>query len=335
MAEKYVTAKISEVFPNPYRSSIGGGILHPEKLETIKASIKSNGVWDSWPVRRTKDGRLEMVGSTHRQKAVRDLFGKDHTLRFQLVDYDDAAMLRGMIDENLAGAESKNLPIREQADYVTTARDYLVAHPTSCTLTKKHEHGDMDCLQTFLGASWTVVRISTLLNVELLAPGLGVTSDLKPSCAERLVKFPKTAQLEIAKIAGEDLGKRQLLRLLKATESDRKVVGQSSGKEKDKAEAKLVEKVSRLAKQAVEQKKNPNIGLETVKVKFPKSMTKDEIILSFFSLISYDALQLSWKAQAAIYHPDRKGGDSTKASNLNELWARMRKLYGKDGVPGA
>lgn len=180
MTEKYVVAKISEVLPNPYRASIGGGILHLEKIDALKASIKKNGVWDSWPVRRNKEGRFEMVGSSHRQKAVRDLYGKDYPLRFQLVDYDDAAMLRGMIDENLAGAESKNLPVREQSDYVTTARDYLKANPSSCSLTKKHEHGDMDCLQAFLGSSWTAVRISTLLNIDLLAPGLGVTGDLKP-----------------------------------------------------------------------------------------------------------------------------------------------------------
>jgi len=332
MTEKYVTAKISEVLPNPHRASICGGILHPEKVDVLKASMQKNGVWDGWPVRRNKDGRLEMVGSTHRQKAVRDIFGRDYVLRFQLVDYDDAEMLRGMIDENLAGAESKNLPVREQADYVTTVRDYLAKNPTCCNLTKRHEHGDLDCLQTFLGESWTIVRISTLLDIDLLAPGLGVSSDLKPSNVERLVKFPKAAQLEIAKVAGEDLGKRQLLRLLKATENYRKTVAQSSGKERDRAEKKLVEKVSQLAKRAVEQKKNPHLGLETVKVKFPSTMTKEEVVMAFFSLLSYEALKLAWKAQAAIYHPDRPNGDATKAATLNELWTRIRKLYGKDST---
>jgi hypothetical protein len=193
----------------------------------------------------------------------------------------------------------------------------------------------MDCLQAFLGESWTAVRISTLLNIDLLAPGLGETGDLKPSNAERLVKFPKAAQLEIAKVAGEDLGKRQLLRLLKATEGERREVNQASDKDRGRAEKKLVEKVSKLARHAVEQKKNPHMGLETVKVAFPKNMTKSEILDAFFGLISYEAIKLAWKAQAALYHPDRKGGDATKAANLNELWARVRKLYGKDGVPGA
>jgi hypothetical protein len=334
MAENYVTAKISEVLPNPHRASIGGGALHPEKITVLVDSMRANGVWDGWPVRRNAEGRLEMVGSTHRLQAARQLYGGKHVLRFQLVNYDDGEMLRGMIDENLAGAESKNLPVREQADYVATARLFLLDHSAACQLKKAHEHGDKDCLLAFLGDSWTVVRLTTLLGLTELAPELGVTSDLKTSNAERLIQFPQAAQREIVKVAGEDIGKRQLRRLLEETKSDRKALSEKTGKVREAAEARLVEKVSKLAKAAHTQKKNPMMGLETVKVTFPKTMSKDEVILAFVSLLNYESLKAAWKLQATALHPD-KGGDPVRAANLNELWARIRKLYGKDGIPGA
>lgn len=328
MTEKYVTAKISEVLPNPHRASICGGVLHPEKIEALKASIQKNGVWDGWPVRRNAQGSLEMVGSTHRLKAARDLFGGNHTLRFQLVDYDDAQMLRGMIDENLAGAESKNLPVREQADYVVTAKSYLTSNPGACALKAKHEHGSVDCLLHFLGKSWSAVRLNTLLSMELLAPELGKTADLKPAAVERMVQFPISSQMEIAKTAGEDLGKRQLKVLLDNTKDERKAYNQSSGKAREKAETNLLKKVSKLAT-TVKSKKSP-VGLETVKIS--SKMTKEQIIVGFVSLLDYAVAHAAWKQQAAIFHPDNKTtGDTKKAANLNELWGCIRKqVYGRD-----
>jgi hypothetical protein len=332
MADKYVTAKVSEILPNPHRSSIGGGTLHPDKIEALKASIQKNGVWDGWPVRRNAQGNLEMVGSTHRLKATRDLFGGSHTLRFQLVDYDDAQMLRGMIDENLAGAESKSLPVREQADYVVTTKSYIISNPSACTLKGKHEHGDVDCLLQFLGESWTAVRLNTLLSMELLAPELGKTADLKPAAVARMVQFPISSQMEIAKTAGEDLGKRTLKTLLDSTKEERNAYNQASGKAKDKAEKKLLKKVSQLATIA-KGKKSP-IGLETVKVSFAKHMTKEQLCVCFISLLDYPVIHAAWKQQAAILHPDNKvTGDSKKASNLNELWGDIKKrIYARGDV---
>ena len=297
--------------------------------------MQTNGVWDGWPVRRNKQGQYEMVGSTHRKQAATELFKGSHELNFQVVDYDDAEMLRGMIDENLAGEESKALPIREQADYVATARDFLQADPSSCKMSKKHEHGDRDCLLAFLGDSWSVVRLNTLLDIDKLAPGLGVSGELKPSNAERLVKFPKAAQIAIVEAAGEDLGKRALLRLLKETAEDRVALNGLSGDAAEKAAVRLTAKVSKLAKAVVTTKKNPTmVGVGGKPVPTPTKLSDPEVLVEFCKMVRFDGLKLAWKHRAAELHPDR-GGDAKEAAALNSLWARIRKMHGKDAVPGA
>jgi hypothetical protein len=331
--EKYITLRVGDVLPNPFRSSIGGGILHQEKLDSIKASFETNGVWDCWPVRKNKDGKYEMVGSTHRQKCARDVYGSKHELRFQLVDYDDAQMLRAMIDENLAGDESKNLSVREQADYVTTAEKFLKGHHDSCHYSKKdHDPGDLDCLLAFLGKSWTGKMVKTLQELhEKLAEELGESVTLRPSTVARLIEFPIDAQRAIIAANGgeEDIGKRDLKVLLDATKAERAAVTAASGKKREQEEAKLIKKLAHLTKGGVKAKDRDRAVVDGGGKPLPKVMTRDETILAFVSYLSFDAMKQAWKFQSGLYHPD-KGGKSADASSFNELWERMKKLYGKD-----
>ena len=49
----------------------------------------------------------------------------------------------------------------------------------------------------------------------------------------------------------------------------------------------------------------------------------------------YESARLLWKRNAALLHPDRKGGDAVKATRLNELWTTIQKIKGWDQVKGA
>lgn len=60
----------------------------------------------------------------------------------------------------------------------------------------------------------------------------------------------------------------------------------------------------------------------------PSAGTTEDALVAFFALLSYDAAKQAYRRAATDLHPD-KGGDATKMSKLNDLWARIEKEYFK------
>ena len=55
----------------------------------------------------------------------------------------------------------------------------------------------------------------------------------------------------------------------------------------------------------------------------------DTVLCEFVRLLPYTAAQKAYRAAAMELHPD-KGGDATKATSLNVVWARIAKeVYGQ------
>jgi hypothetical protein len=55
----------------------------------------------------------------------------------------------------------------------------------------------------------------------------------------------------------------------------------------------------------------------------------DSLILKFFRLLPYEAVQKAYRHAAMSLHPDH-GGDMEKMSSLNSLWQRIEKeIYGQ------
>lgn len=62
--------------------------------------------------------------------------------------------------------------------------------------------------------------------------------------------------------------------------------------------------------------------------KRPKKLSLEAKVHRFFDMLSFAVMKEAWKAQAALYHPDR-GGDPEIATEFNSLWEDLKKEYGK------
>jgi hypothetical protein len=220
------------------------------------------------------------------------------------------------------------MTIREQSDYVRAARESIIGSHQSCQYKKDHDPGDLGCLLHFLGEPWAdAKRIQLLLEIpERLAEGLGESEYLHATNAGLLIQFPFAAQIEIVKLYGEHVSKRDLRRLLDRTKAERTAFYVASNrKTREQEEANLVKKLSQIQLGVVHL---PRRGSKITKP-LPKVLTRDETILAFFEYLTFDVAKEAWKLQMAKLHPDN-GGEATEAASFNELWGRMKKLYGKD-----
>lgn len=151
---------LKDLRPNPYRDSERYPI-HREKVETLKASIRTTGFWDNVLVRKSSDGKhYEIAYGHHRLEALRELVHEklieaDFQLDLPVRNLDDAAMIRIMANENVQEYRVTSEIIDET---VRVTREFIQQQ----SKTPLNEISASDISQ-FLGGTWNEDRVDVSL----------------------------------------------------------------------------------------------------------------------------------------------------------------------------
>jgi hypothetical protein len=152
---------LQDLKPNPYRD-LSRYPIHREKVESLKASIRSTGFWDNVLARKTEDGgEFEIAYGHHRLEALKELVREevipsDFEVDVPIRKLDDATMIRIMANENMEEYKVTGDIIDET---VRVAREFIQKE----TKTPTSEISASDISQ-FLGGSWNEDRVQTALN---------------------------------------------------------------------------------------------------------------------------------------------------------------------------
>ncbi|HLX64627.1 MAG TPA: ParB/RepB/Spo0J family partition protein [Planctomycetota bacterium] len=150
--------KLKQLHPNPFRDMTHYPI-HREKLEMLKASIRTTGFWDNLLVRKA-GASFEVAYGHHRLEALKELVGEsvideEYELELPVRNLDDAAMIRIMASENIEEYRVTSDIIDET---VRVTREFI-SHETK---TPASELSAADISQ-FLGGGWNEDKISASL----------------------------------------------------------------------------------------------------------------------------------------------------------------------------
>ena len=162
--------KLKQLRPNPFRDALNYPI-HREKIEMLKASIRTTGFWDNLIVRKhsfrsdvvPKSDRIqeyEVAYGHHRLAALHELcregmIDDDFECELPVRNLDDATMIRIMAAEN-AGEYRVTSDIIDET--VRVAREYIQKE----TKTPLNEINAADISQ-FLGGGWNEDKVSNSL----------------------------------------------------------------------------------------------------------------------------------------------------------------------------
>ena len=90
---------IKDIHPNPFRH-IDRYPIRREKVEALKASLRTTGFWGN-VVAREHDSGVEIAYGHHRLVALREEYGPDDKVDLIIRDLHDHAMLQIMARENM------------------------------------------------------------------------------------------------------------------------------------------------------------------------------------------------------------------------------------------
>jgi hypothetical protein len=151
---------VQQLRPNPYRD-LSRYPLSREKIEALKASIRSTGFWDNVLVRKTDDGEhYELAYGHHRLEALKELINEraiepEHVLELSVRKLDDATMIRIMANENVNEYHVTSEIIDET---IRVTREYIQTQ----TKTPLSEISPSDISQ-FLGGTWNEDKVGISL----------------------------------------------------------------------------------------------------------------------------------------------------------------------------
>jgi hypothetical protein len=151
---------VQDLRPNPYRD-ITRYPISREKVEALKASIRSTGFWDNVLVRKSEDGDyFELAYGHHRLEALKELidekaFNPDEPLELCVRKIDDPTMIRIMANENVTEYRATAEVIDET---IRVTREYIQAQ----TKTPLAEITPSDISQ-FLGGTWNEDKVGISL----------------------------------------------------------------------------------------------------------------------------------------------------------------------------
>src|SRR5476649_782891 len=97
---------LNELRPNPFREMTRYPI-HREKVEALKASIRSTGFWDNVLARKASEGKhYELAYGHHRLQALHELVNEkmlepDFQMELPVRPLDDGTMIQIMANENV------------------------------------------------------------------------------------------------------------------------------------------------------------------------------------------------------------------------------------------
>jgi len=151
---------IQDLRPNPFRD-LAHYPIHRDKVELLKASIRSTGFWDNVLVRKAEDGdHYELAYGHHRLEALKELIReeqieKDYQLDLPVRKLDDATMIRIMANENI---EEYKVTADIIDETVRVTREFLMKE----NKTPMSEITATDISQ-FLGGAWSDDKVEVAL----------------------------------------------------------------------------------------------------------------------------------------------------------------------------
>ncbi|MFH0938443.1 MAG: ParB N-terminal domain-containing protein [Planctomycetota bacterium] len=135
--------------------------IHREKVEALKASIRSTGFWDNLMVRRASDAKhFEIAYGHHRLQAIQELISEkivepELQIEVSVRNFDDADMLRIMANENVevyrVTADIIDETVRVTREYIQTQTKTPLDQITASDISQ------------FLGGSWNEARTQVSL----------------------------------------------------------------------------------------------------------------------------------------------------------------------------
>jgi len=150
---------LQQLRPNPFRD-LGRCPIHREKVEALKASIRTTGFWDNVVVRKVEGEFYEVAYGHHRIEALKelereDLLEKNFRMELPVRKLDDAMMIRMMANENVQefGVSSDIID-----DTVGAARQFI----SKISKTPVRDITASDVSQ-FLGGSWNEDKVQISL----------------------------------------------------------------------------------------------------------------------------------------------------------------------------
>jgi hypothetical protein len=93
------SCKLGDLAPNPFRHLETYPIFR-EKVETLKESVKTTGLWPRLMGRR-KANKIQICYGHHLRQALLELYAPSHLVEIEVRDFSDAEMLMVMSRENL------------------------------------------------------------------------------------------------------------------------------------------------------------------------------------------------------------------------------------------
>lgn len=111
---------LKNLSPNPYRD-FERNPFDPDRVKEHERSIKEHGMWQKLMARK-KNREIQIVFGHHRLQALKNLFGEDHEIEVEIVDYDDDQMLKALAAEN---DPVWNHSIREIDEMVSGAKKFF------------------------------------------------------------------------------------------------------------------------------------------------------------------------------------------------------------------
>lgn len=185
---------LREIKPNPYRD-LANYPIHREKIESLKASIRSTGFWDNVLLRKSDDGKhYELAYGHHRFEALRELVNEklleeDFAFEAPVRKLDDAAMIQIMANENM---DEYKVTAEIIDDTVRVAREFISGQ----TKTALSDITASDISQ-FLSGNWSEDKVT----VSLQRLGLFDRGTLKREQLKGLSHTAaRTIQREVAKV---------------------------------------------------------------------------------------------------------------------------------------
>ncbi len=150
--------QLKHLRPNPFRD-LSHYPIHREKVEALKASIRTTGFWDNLLVRKA-GSEFEVAYGHHRLEALKELvkesvIDEDLELELPVRNLDDATMIRVMASENL---EEYRVTADLIDETVRVTREFIQRETK--TATRDITAAD---ISQFLGGGWNEDRVGRSL----------------------------------------------------------------------------------------------------------------------------------------------------------------------------
>lgn len=187
---KQIKIALKDIKPNPFKKEIDKGRLNEEQVEKLVEGYRQTTFHENLLARKTKDGEVQLVYGHHRLEAAKRVYGPNHEIMLNIVDYSDEQMIIDMCRENLT---QRGNEFRNEADAVMLAKKYLegitVQHLDSNQKKERGYHGHVHQevgarqIAEFLSKEGKTVsksKVATILKME---------ETLAPDIKERVMKF--------------------------------------------------------------------------------------------------------------------------------------------------